>query len=399
MKSFLGWVKHRFPEILTYTVLLIATLAVFAYKQNSLIPGANIYEQRIEQKVDAYEYPWRQAVDAPYVTASWVASKAIFSHPIVGARLIAAVASTMSVLMFYHLLRNWLLSPGKALVGTALFATSSWTLALGRGAHAPVVGVFLMLLIFTFGTRLIFTTKPFLDWMLLVAAISLSLYTPLVAWFVFLLGAISLLHYRQRQRSLPLKLWQKIVVGMTAVVILTPLTIALIRDPSQGLELLGASSLVDSIPALLLNILEAGKGIFFIGSTVEPLGLGDLPMLDIFSVFMFLLGCYYFERRLALKRSKLLFVGLLLGLTVSSLSDYSFERYSLLLPIVYILISAGVHEAITRWLGVFPRNPVARSIGVIAISVAVGFVSLYHLQKVFIARPGNPQVRELYTIK
>lgn len=396
MKSFLGWISHKAPVLITYTVLLVATAALFVYRQNSLIPGANIYEEVVRDRVVSYEYPWRISVDAPYITVSWLVSKAVFADPLVSARFVAAIASVLSVFMFYHLLRNWLLSPGKAVVGTALFATSSWTLALGRGAHASTVSIFLLLLIFTLGTRLLFTTRPFVDWLLLTSATVLSLYSPVAPWLVFMIGAVSMFHYNKRQRSLPIKLWQKFVLWTVGVLLALPLGWSMFIDPSQGLVLLGVNSLVETIPMVVLNMLDALKAIFFVGLVDMPLGLGNLPMLDIFSLFMFLLGCYYFERRLSLKRSKLLFGGFAIALVVCSLSSFNFERYSVLLPIVYIFISAGVHESITRWLNVFPRNPIARSIGVVVMAIAIGFVGSYHLHKVFIARPGNPQIRELY---
>jgi hypothetical protein len=399
MKSFLGWISHKAPVLITYTVLLVATAALFIFKQNSLIPGANIYEEVVKDRIVAYEYPWRASVDAPYITVSWLVSKAVFADPLVSARFVAGIASVLSVLMFYHLLRNWLLSPGKAVVGTVLFATSSWTLALGRGAHAATVGIFLLLLIFTFGTRLLFTTRPFIDWLLLTSATILSLYTPIVPWLVFMIGAVSMLHYNKRQRSLPLKIWQKVTLWIVGALLAAPLVWSLFLNPDQGLVLLGVDSLVETIPLVVLNILDAIKTIFFIGLPGMPLGLGNLPMLDIFSVFMFLLGCYYFERRLSLKRSKLLFGGFTIALVVCSLGAFNFIQYSVLLPIVYIFISAGVHESITRWLNVFPRNPVARSVGVVVLAITIGFVGSYHLHKIYIARPGNPEIRSLYEPK
>ena len=249
------------------------------------------------------------------------------------------------------------------------------------------------------GTRLLFTTRPFWDWLLLVSATALALYTPVVPWLVFIVGVVSLLHYKQRQRSLPLELWQKIVVGATGLLLITPLILSMFVDSHQGLVLLGVDNLVDSIPTIILNIIDAVRSIFFVGMPGTPIGLGQLPMLDIFSVFMFLLGCYYFERRLSLKRSKLLFGGMAIGFIVCSLSEFDLVRYSLLLPLVYIFISAGIHESISRWLAVFPRNPIARGVGVVVLAISIGFVGSYHLRKVFIARPGNPEIRSLYIIK
>jgi hypothetical protein len=233
----------------------------------------------------------------------------------------------------------------------------------------------------------------------LIIATILALYSPAIIWLVFLTGVVSLLHYKQRQRSLPLKTWHKIIIALTALILLAPLVLSLISHPAQGLTLLGISSVAHSIPELFLNVSDAVKAIFFINTSASPLGLGKTPMLDIFSVFMFLLGCYYFERRLSLKRSKMLFGGLAIGLVVCTISGFDLMRLSLLLPLVYIFIAAGIHESISRWLAVFPRNPIARGLGVVVLSVAIGFVASYHLDKMFIVRPGNPEIRALYSVK
>jgi hypothetical protein len=398
MKSFMGWVRNKSMMLITYAVLLSLISVIFVYKQQSLIPGANVYENKVVARVNNYEYPWKNAVDAPYITSVWLVTKTGVST-LRSARTISAIASVLSILLFFQLLRNWLLSPGKALVGTVLFATSSWTLIIGRGAHSATVGSFLLLLIFTLGTRLLFTTKPFFDWLFLIIATILALYSPAIIWLVFLTGVVSLLHYKQRQRSLPLKTWHKIIIALTALILLAPLVLSLISHPAQGLTLLGISSVAHSIPELFLNVSDAVKAIFFINTSASPLGLGKTPMLDIFSVFMFLLGCYYFERRLSLKRSKMLFGGLAIGLVVCTISGFDLMRLSLLLPLVYIFIAAGIHESISRWLAVFPRNPIARGLGVVVLSVAIGFVASYHLDKMFIVRPGNPEIRALYSVK
>jgi hypothetical protein len=270
---------------------------------------------------------------------------------------------------------------------------------VGRGAHAVTVGSFLLLLIFTLGTRLLFTTKPFYDWLFLISATVLSLYSPVIVWLVFLTGVVSLLHYKQRQRSLPLKTWHKIVVAITGSLLVLPLLVGIMLHPSQALILLGVNNVAHSIPDLFLNVTDSIRAIFFISTNSSPLALGKTPMLDIFSVFMFLLGCYYFERRLSLKRSKMLFGGLAIGVLVCSLDGFNLMRLSLLLPLIYIFIAAGIHESISRWLAVFPRNPIARGLGVAMLAIAIGFTSSYHLHKAFIARPGNPEIRTMYSTK
>jgi hypothetical protein len=57
---------------------------------------------------------------------------------------------------------------------------------------------------------------------------------------------------------------------------------------------------------------------------------------------------------------------------------------------------AGIVELLNRWIKSFPRNPIARSVGVCVIVIAIGFTSHYHLQRYFVAWSGNPSAIEAH---
>jgi formate-dependent nitrite reductase membrane component NrfD len=78
------------------------------------------------------------------------------------------------------------------------------------------------------------------------------------------------------------------------------------------------------------------------------------------------------------------------------LGGFDSMHFSIVLPLLYIFIAAGIHEVVTRWLAVFPRNPIARGVGIAIVAIAIGYTTYYHLTRTFIARPGNPQMRSFY---
>jgi hypothetical protein len=127
--------------------------------------------------------------------------------------------------------------------------------------------------------------------------------------------------------------------------------------------------------------------------------LGHMPMLDIFSSAMFLLGIYYYFSRLPKRRSVIIFASFIILLLVIPLSNTYQIAATVLLPLVYICIIAGIVEILNQWFLYFPRNPLARNIGVALIVVAIGFSSFYHLQSYFIAWPGSPQTKAVYMLK
>jgi hypothetical protein len=396
MKKFWGWVVHNSTIIITYAVLLSGVFTLYQYKQTSLMPGLNVYEAQVVSRVDTYQYPWVQPINAPYITATKLLTKILPISSLRAARMVNVVLMTASVVMFFWLLRNWLLSPAKALVGTTLFATSTWTLTLAHGAHYPVTGIFLTLLIFTLATRLFFTTRPFFDWITVTLASSLALYTPLMPWIALVGAVVAITHIRSRQRLVPTKRWQKAVIGVVLLLALSPLAIALIKNPAAVKELIGLSISPGSITTIGLNIVETVGAIFIRSESAHVLGLGRLPMLDIFSLFMFIMGARYFSKHRKLKRTKMLFGGLVFGIVVSSLGGFDSMHFSIVLPLLYIFIAAGIHEVVTRWLAVFPRNPIARGVGIAIVAIAIGYTTYYHLTRTFIARPGNPQMRSFY---
>jgi len=216
-----GWIQFKGPGALIVLSLIAALTWVYVFKLTSLIDGQNVYEYSITSHVENYEYPWREALDAPYTTVTWVISRFDVSA-IMAARLVNALATVASIVMFYELLRNWFLSSGKAVIGALLFGLSSWTLVVGRGAHGVSVGIFLLLLLFTLSSRLLYTTRPFMDWLLLAITGGLALYTPLLLWFIFIAGITYVMQYRRRQHTHPLKHWQKIVVGVVGMLTVTP---------------------------------------------------------------------------------------------------------------------------------------------------------------------------------
>jgi hypothetical protein len=122
-------------------------------------------------------------------------------------------------------------------------------------------------------------------------------------------------------------------------------------------------------------------------------------MLDIFTTAMFVLGLYYFVKRLP-KRRSLIILGctLLLLLFVPLADNYQFSA-AVLIPLVFIFIVAGIVELLNRWFSYFPRNPWARNFGVVLVVVAIGFSSLYHLQKYFIAWPNASDTKAVYVVK
>jgi hypothetical protein len=103
---------------------------------------------------------------------------------------------------------------------------------------------------------------------------------------------------------------------------------------------------------------------------------------------------YFFLRRL--DRTKLLLGGLVGGAILSALS---IDALPILLPFIYLLAGAGMTLLLQQWFTVFPRNPLARNIGVGLIAVLLAFVGYYHMHRYFVAWPHTPETKQAYSLR
>ena len=70
---------------------------------------------------------------------------------------------------------------------------------------------------------------------------------------------------------------------------------------------------------------------------------------------------------------------------------------AIFLPLLYIFIGGGLSFLLIQWLHVFPRNPIARMIGISMLSALVVLIAAYHLNRYFIAWPLSPQTKAAFS--
>lgn len=392
------WVRHRWIQLLTSSVLLCTLAALYLFKLTSLVGGVNSYEIQKLEALKQLSAPWTNPVDWPYLMLAKIVTK-IGLEPLFALRIVSVCAGLLSVLLFYYLLRNWLFSSGKALIGTLLFATSSWQLSVVRGGYAISFSACLLILFFMLSTRVLYSTRPFLDWFLLLLCASAALYSPLLPWFVFVGAAAYLVQTRGKLFRLSISKRQSSLLAVCTALLALPMLVGVVQSESTfRVIFMGDTDLANPLQ-LVANASNTLFALFFKAEIPSVFGLANLPFLDVFSVLMFILGLYYFERRLNLRRSRMVLGSFAAGIIVVSLAGYSPQYTGLLVPLVYLIVAAGVYEFTSRWLVVFPKNPVARSIGISLISICIGVVGSYHLTRYFVARTGNPDIQALYVLK
>lgn len=368
-------------------------LALFLlfYKLGSLVPNISPGEAATRLSVSNLESVLMNPLFAPYKLVQLLLVELGFNS-VFALRAISASIGLLAILTVYYVLQRWY-TTRISIIGTLLFATSGWFLVHARQA-TPDICYALIVLLLAYGTWMRRTKRAGLA-LFLGALLSVFLvYIPGLIWLV-ILGVI----WQRREISHLVKDAPRLALlaGVLFLVLLTPLVLANINDTSLIKPLAGLSATTDLTPlGFAKNIGEQLTIIFWQGPKLASQGLVGSPLLDPFVIAMALLGCYAYVYQRTLDRSKMLGGGLLAGLLLLGLGGL--VSNVILMPLIYIIALAGVALMVQQWFTVFPRNPLARSVGVVVITVAVLLTSFYQLDRYFQAWPASKQTKQLFSI-
>ena len=363
----------------------IVTLLVIllSYRLGSLVPGlsgSEIAELHLSQSLHDII---RNPVNGPYKICLYLASKIGLAN-LINIRFVSVIFGTLAAVLFYMIIRKRY-SLRLSLLGTILFSTSSWYLHVSRLVDVSVLMYAILALIYS-GLLIRDYRHKKLSIFILVTVSCFILYIPGMDWFI-LLGLIWERKYIiSIVKSTPLVFLLIICLWVTAL--LSPLGYSLIYDYRLVLTLIGAPGHLPGIREYFHNFLEIPINIFVRGPQNPMFWLGRLPLLDIFSSVMFILGAYTLLVEWRQEFNRVILSYILLALVLVAFNGP--VNITILLPFVYFIVIAGLWFLLQQWLSVFPRNPIARALGICLIVIAIGTASYYHFYSYFIAWPHNP---------
>lgn len=379
------WI-YRYRFVFGYTVLVLSGLFVLFFKLGTLLPGISELEATTASASMQISEIIANPINFPYHALEYISIK-LLGPTSMAIRLPSVLFAIATLLLFFSIIKDRF-TRRAAIVSTLVMATSSWYLHYGRMGYDGILSIFLILALIFAATHLNKKYDP--KWLLLLVIVAaISLYTP---YFVYLLlagVAISVTFIRPNIKNI--RIQDSVVASSLFIMLIAPLIYATVRDTSIIRELLALPEALPSITGYFGNLYDIAAYVIFKSEPMAILHLGDLPMLEIFSVSMVALGLYHYDHELSRNLSRLILGGLaftviLLGFSANQL------HYSLLLPFIYFLLAGGLVVLFTQWNEIFPKNPVARLIAIVPITVLLIIVASYHTQRYFIAWPRTPEV-------
>lgn len=379
----------NWPLIVLYAVVFTVLGGALFWKLGTLLPGYSTPEATVYQQAQNIRGLLDNPLNAPFLIAVKAASYILKDNLLV-TRLAAAGCGIIVLGAFAILVRRWH-GMWTAVIGTLLFGLSAWFLHTAR-LGTPEVMLFGIFLLAACG----FWLRKTNHWLALLSCfivVAALLYTPGMIWFII----FGLLWQWKTIDAVFKK--HLAIVTLGAVLLLAavaPLGYALYQHHNLIMPFLGLPSDWPTPLTMLENLIRVPFHLFIHNEANPVKWLGTAPILDVFSLTMFVLGAYIYLKKIRLLRTPL-FIGLF-ALTILLMAIGSAVTFTVVIPFIYLIIAAGVSRVIDLWLDTFPRNPIARTVGWIAIGLVVGLACSYQLTHYFIGWPDAAATHEVFTI-
>lgn len=361
---------YRYRYLLASILLAVIVLAISIYRFWSVPSGLSASE-----KLSAIASGRLASgnitglVNAPWLILEALAIK-LYGMTIFALRLPALLLVVASILTMMLAIRA-IYRPSLAMMGGLLMACSAFTISLGRAGAPAVMTVLLSALAILFGYYVVNTKQK--------AAPAIGLALDLVAlsymsgglYIVVALAVVALLHPKSRYT---IKRHKKLLAGVAVAYLILLLVPMLLIGKSRTTL---ANLLVIGTPSLA-NLYRLAAG-YVVGSTGLTGGLMT-PMLTITGAIMVVIGLITLARQggLLSLRSYMIISLLIVGVGMATFNpDYI---YLLFIPTILLEVIA-IRYIVDKWHGLFPQNPYARSLAILALSILIGSISLLDINR------------------
>ncbi len=309
-------------------------------------------------------------------------------------RLPSAIIGLLSIGALVLVLKGWH-GIKVAVFGSLMFAASAWTLHISRYGNYDSSYLVAMPLLLLSQLLLQRVNSRWVIYVVILIWGSL-LYTPGMIWFVLLV-----IWWQRSELAAAWQAnngwWRKLFITLLSLAWLPLLSFSFYSQPRLILQWLGAPEHFGSITSIAYNAVQVPFNLFISGPDNPLLWLGRLPIFDLFSTVMVVMGVIYYIKHWRSGRARQLASFVALSIILISLGGP--VSLSFVVSLMYFIVAAGLGQLLREWYRRFPANPLARSIGIIILAIAVLVSCTYNLQSYFIAWPHNSDTHAAFTRK
>ena len=379
---------------LALAVIVTATL-FYTWHLGSTTPGLSSNELSAIGQSHSVSAIYNNPVYAPHKLLQLGFSK-LRPNSLAFLKLSSVIFALIFIASLYFIIRKWF---GKtvAVLAAAMAAVTPWYAILGRSASPDIMLAIPVLI----GSLVLAIQKDksrqeLIFWALIIS-VAIGLYVPGVLWLLVLALVLRFGGFRQRLEGI--RNYKLIGGTILLLVLISPLIKASIGNWQVASGIL-------ALPQHSPHVLQFAKSLGWSALALvwrapyhSPWYLGRLPALDVIQTALVVFGVYAMFS-LAKPKAELLLACLGLGLVLEALNS-NLSMSLLTLPVLFILLAAGLRYLYFEWHGIFPYNPIPKFIALVLISLLAGTHLVYGVRYTLIAWPHNDQTVQAYrdTIK
>lgn len=362
------------------------------FRLGSLTNGLSTSEVKQAEFASSWRNIAENPLHLPLTFVQWIILTIIPHHGNTVTRAASPIFGIAALVAFGYVLRRWY-GFRSAVYGVIIFGLSAWFLHVSRYASTDVLYLWALPTLLAVMIAWDRHQKRRRITYGAMAALAFLLYIPGLIWFV--IAALLL------QPQLLINSWKttKNYIGRSLLillpfVLLIPLFYAFARTPSLIQTWLGLPQDFGTPEGVVRSLLHSFSFFVYKGPDTPELWLARAPILSFFSTVMALLGVLFYSKHLHAPRTRWLITFFVIGALLFAIGGP--VKLSILVPLVYLFVTAGVGYLIHEWLQVFPRNPLARSIGYVFIASTVAISCAYNLKAYYIAWPHNTATKAAF---
>lgn len=391
--------KHRVSKLVgtfwrqafMYGLVVAGVISVLFYQLGTLVPSFSLPELAARADANSFYKIVDNPLFLPHKLIQYSFMKVLGEAGTFWMRSASALCALVIIVLFFDIIRSWY-SRRIAFMGGALLLTSAWFLHFARLGTPQIMFACSVGLLWV-GMKLKSASAPRIRTILASIAIVIAcLYVPGLPWLI-----IPMLIWQRKLIRFELSKIPRWVASLTILGVLiglTPLVYAFVKDPMLIRDWLMIPARVD-IGYFWTNTWHQPIWFTLRGPNLPVYWLGRVPMLDSFSLVMGILGVFVLSRYHLLDRVRAVVAIILLALFLTIFNGWT--ALVIALPMIFIVVSAGVALFLQQWFTVFPRNPLARFVGVAIVSFVVALACTYNLRHYFIAWPRTPETRAVFS--
>lgn len=375
--------------------VLVVVVLLLGWKLGNLTPGASQLELQLLPSYASLHAIMHNPLDLPYKLVGWALWHLPF-HSVAWLRVPSVIFGVVTLIIFSFIVRRWY-GFRAALFGAALFTTCSWFLHTSRLASFEIEYLWAITTLIGLHLLLHVYTEYFMARFIWCIGMILLLFVPGFIWLV----AFNLIIQREDLAEA----WEnaasvdRLIFSCVGVIGFALLALTFVFHPHLVLPWVGAPESMANWQDMLQRLGNAFTYFVVRGPDNPVLWLGSLPVLDAFVGAMLAAGIAFYCKHLSAPRTQLLAGTFIISVVLFALNPIML--FSTLVPIVYLVAVAGIAFILHQWLKVFPRNPLARGVGIAIVAIVTIAACLYNLRSYYVAWPQAPATAQvmIHTIK